>query len=174
MNLSTGWEYDLSYDYLSKAQLSDWQTYRFSQSLHKLNESSIYYKNNNKEIDKYRFTWLRSFHVPITISIEKTSNKIKLSWKKGNKSGVVRKKGSKRISKQQWSKFIKLIEESNFENLPNEKYVPMTDGASWTLEYKSDNGFKIHRTNFPENSIKNACLYLLELSGLKIKKRNIY
>ena len=52
-----------------------------------LNEDCLYNKELKQNSIIYRFTWLRSFHHPIAIRIEKTENEIMLYWKVGKGAG---------------------------------------------------------------------------------------
>ena len=102
-----------------------------------------------------------------------------LYWKVGKGAGGyepkgLKKSGKKRLSLRDWTEFERLIKESNFESLPNEKYIPMTDGATWTLERKSSDSYKAHHSNWPSKEIKEACLYLLSLTKIKVKEDDKY
>lgn len=127
----------------------------------------------------YRFTWLRTFHNPIVITIENNNGKIMLYWKIGEGQGGYKPKGlkesgSRKISSGEWREFEQLVELSDFENLPHKSSVLMMDGSIWMLERKSKNSFKAHNTNWPFSEYKEACLYLLKLTEIKIEKRALY
>lgn len=178
-NINKNWECNDSIDYLFILDLSQHDSYGISKHLSALKETCLYNQTVDKDFESYRFTWLRSFHNPICIRIEKTNNGIFLYWKVGKGMGGYEPKGlkasgKKKITENEWNEFRNHINKSNFDNLPNEKYVLMTDGASWILERKTKNNFKAHKTNEPSNEFKNCCLYLLKLSKIKVKEENIY
>jgi cell fate regulator YaaT (PSP1 superfamily) len=60
---------------------ADW----YSKQLRALKEPIIFSDTSKKEM--YRFTWLRTFHNPIAIRIEKENNNYKLYWKLCNGAG---------------------------------------------------------------------------------------
>ena len=102
-----------------------------------------------------------------------------LYWKVGKGGGGykpqgLQQSGKKKLSLKEWIEFERLIKESNFDTLPNKIYIPMLDGATWTLERKSFESFKAHESNEPSEKIKVACLYLLNLTNIKIKEDEIY
>jgi len=178
-NLSDDWQCDFSTNYLFEVELSKWGANGMKLQLSDLQEPCLYNSQVSSNNEIYRFTWLRSFHNSIAIRVEKSENKYKLIWKLGKGAGGyeprgIKRKGVKRISSKNWNKFIVLLEQADFENSPNQTYVPMTDGASWTLEHKTSSTFKAHDTNEPKGKFKEACLFLLKLSGIRIKKENIY
>jgi hypothetical protein len=178
-NLTDNWECDFSTDYLFKIESGKRTAKWLEVQLIDLQENCLYNYEIKPNSTIYRFTWLRSFHHPIAIRIEKNENKIMLYWKVGKGAGGyklkgLRKSGKKRLSLKKWTQFERLVKESNFDSLPNEKYIPMTDGATWTLERKNSELFKVHNTNLPSKEISRACLYLLDLSNIKVKDDDKY
>lgn len=178
-NLPKDWECNYTNDYLFKVELSKWNANGMRLQLTNLEEPCLYKTEVQQDKEIYRFTWLRSFDNPISIRIQKSNKKIELYWKVGKGSGGyepmgIKRKGKKKIKASQWNEFVSILNESEFEKLPNQTYVLMTDGASWTLEHKTNTNFKAHDTNWPEGDFRKSCLYLLKLSGIKIKEKNIY
>ena len=178
-NLSENWQCDSTIDYLFEIE-SGMRTARWlEKQLTDLKENCLFDKELNENTTIYRFTWLRTFDNPIAIRIENTNNEIMLYWKIGRGSGGyeprgLKKSGKRKLTVNQWKKFLELVEKSNFDKLANKKDIPMMDGATWTLERKTPNEFKAHNTNQPSNEIKSACLFLLDLTNLKIKNDYIY
>ena len=178
-NLTDNWECDFSTDYFFEIEWGKRTAEWLKSQLVGLHEDCLYNNRNNRNSTIYRFTWLRSFHHPIAIRIEKIENKIMLYWKVGKGAGGyepkgLKKSGKKRLSLKEWTEFERLVKGSNFDSLPNEKYIPMTDGATWTLERKTSDSFKAHHSNCPNKEIKEACLYLLSLTKIKIKEDDKY
>ena len=102
-----------------------------------------------------------------------------LYWKVGKGEGGYNPKGLKKSRKKKldisdWETFQQLQIECGFDSLPQETYVPMTDGATWTLERKSHTNFKAHNTNEPNKEFCRACLFLLKLTNVKVKEDDIY
>jgi len=178
-NLTEYWECDFSIDYLFEIESAKGTAEWLEIQLSDLREDCLYNNEFKKNSTIYRFTWLRSFHHPIAIRIEKSENEIMLYWKVGKGAGGyepegMKKSGKKKLSLNEWTDFERLVKDSNFESLPNEKYIPMFDGATWTLERKDSESFKAHHTNSPSIEISEACLYLLDLSNIKVKDEDKY
>ena len=178
-NLSENWQCDSTIDYLFEIE-SGMRTARWlEKQLIDLKENCLFDRELSEKTTIYRFTWLRTFDNPIAIRIENANNEIMLYWKIGRGAGGyeprgLKKSGKRKLTVNQWRKYLELVEKSNFDSLANKKYVLMTDGATWTLERKTSNGFKAHNTNLPSDEIKNACLFLLDLTTIKVKKDDIY
>jgi hypothetical protein len=178
-NLTEHWECDFTMDYLFEVESGKRTAKSLERQLKNLKEDCLFVYENKPNETIYRFTWLRTFHQPIAIRIENNENKIMLYWKVGKgASGYglrgLKKSGKKKLSLKEWKEFERLLKESNFDSLPNEKYILMFDGASWTLERKSFESFKAHDSNEPSKEFKDACLYLLHLTNIKVKEEYIY
>lgn len=77
------------------------------------------------------------------------------------------------ISENEWNSFSNIIKEIDFWNLsPIEKtQVIGYDGAQWILEGSKENTYHmVNRWSSDDKETSKACLYLLELSKLKIEK----
>ncbi len=177
MNLQDGWEDDLSKNYLSQTSTSPSQY--LSAFLQSIEEPCLYNNDQLKTQDVYRFTWLRSFDNPVCIRLERQNEEYILHWKlleeaKGFDYGKLVVSESKKLTAKQWNEFITLFEKTDFNNLSNRVYYPMTDGATWILEHKTPDTFKAHYTNIPSKAIKESCVYLLKLTNLEIADKDIY
>ena len=140
-NLTDNWECDFSTDYLFEIESGKGTAEWLQVQLSDLKEDCLYNKELKQNSIIYRFTWLRSFHHPIAIRIEKVENEIMLYWKVGKGAGGyepegLKKSGKKKLRLKEWIEFEEIVKASSFDSLPNEKYIPMTDGATWTLERK--------------------------------------
>ena len=178
MSLPTDWENNYELDLIHESGMALFVIHWYSKQIFALKEPIIYIQKNNTV---YRFTWLRTFHNPIAIRIEKTNEKYMLFWKLANGAGgyspreLITDK-SKEISKEQWDKFIALIEKANFWTLPTqEKGVNGNDGSQWIIE-SSENG-KYHcvdRWTPSKNSFQKCGSYLINLTDLKINDKDKY
>lgn len=178
-NLTDNWECDFSKDYLFEIESGKGTVEWLELQLSDLKEDCLYNKELKQNSIIYRFTWLRSFHYPIAIRIEKVENEIMLYWKVGKgASGYepegLKKSGKKKLRLKKWIEFEEIVKTSSFDTLPNEKYIPMTDGATWTLERKKHGSFKAHHSNAPSKEFSKACLYLLDLTNIKVKDDDKY
>lgn len=179
INLEKDWQCNLSKNYLLETELAKRNINWHEIQLKSLEEDCLPDRKAEVGTVIYRFTWLRSFHHPIVIRIEKSDNKVNLYWKIGKGlSGYhpqgIEKSGKKRLNMESWKNFEQLLQKADFENLPNVKKIMMTDGAQWTLEMKDSKEYKIHNTNWPKKDFKDACLYLLELTNIKVKEKDAY
>ena len=182
VNLSKNWECDTTVNYLfdiehSKEFYAGWNT----EQLIGLKEPCLYNRSLEENTVAYRFTWLRTFHNPISIRLEKNEKNIILYWKVGKGAGGYDPKGLKtggkrNLTEKEWNEFMDFFNNTNFNNLPNITCMPMCDGATWTLEYKTKDNFKAYQTNIPEanKTFRECCLFLLKLTNIKIDEKKIY
>jgi hypothetical protein len=130
--------------------------------------------------ETYRFTWLRTFHHPISIRIEKNQEGVKLFWKECNGAGGYAPGNlitseEKIISEDEWNNFKLHLEEIQFWKLSEDDNSIGLDGATWLLEGAESSQYHYVKRWSPEkNDFYNCCIYLLELTDLKLSKREIY
>lgn len=130
----------------------------------------------------YRFTWLRSFHIPIIFAIYNNDGEFNLIVKKilGQDTFHITRKP---LTEQQWLDFKTEIEGSYFWNLGPMDGDPFNigaDGASWNLEgrrkvtgkRKREHHF-VERHSPKKGSFRNACLKLIMYYG-EIPENEIY
>lgn len=151
----------------------------FSKHLLALEEPLLFNTVSEKEV--YRFTWLRTFDNPISIRIEKSEKTIWLHTKVCNGAGGyapgrLKTNRKKKIKKEEWEKFEKIIKQLDYWNLEYRGNIPGNDGAQWILEGSTKEQYSILFKQSPnkKSDYYMACNYLIELSGLKIKERNKY
>lgn len=152
----------------------------YSRHLSALKEPILYNQTSMSEV--YRFTWLRSFHNPISIRIENKCENIFIYWKRSNGSGgydpgQITKSRRKKLSESQWLTFINMLDDINFWELKtNDSTIAGFDGAQWILEGNDNTKYHIIDRWSPnkESQYFKTCKYLIGLTDLKIKKRNIY
>ena len=137
----------------------------------------------NKKQDKstFRFLWLRTFHNPISIRIDKKSDLYSLTWKLCDGAGgydpgklVINK--TKTIDKKTWDTFQGLLSKADYWNLQtNEVEIIGTDGSQWILEATDkDNYHVVDRWTPRGGSFYNCCDFLLGLTDLKIEEDDKY
>jgi hypothetical protein len=150
----------------------------YSKSLFALAEPLLYTNNEKKET--YRFTWLRARSSPISIRIERQGEKFILTQKvaqgmPGDNRSIVKKNLTKELTPKEWEHFIYLLNAMHFWTLPTLIKDRGKDGADWILEGSTDDKYHfISRWSPKERKIRKACMYLLYLSELKIKKSDQY
>lgn len=131
-------------------------------------------------VEVYRFGWDRSFHPPITFTISRSKEVYKLLIKEFNDTICVT---IKTLSKNQWISFKKEIEGAYFWSLlpaHDDPYAIGSDGSNWVLEGKRKTISRLERKynivfrhSPPNGSFRNACIKLIEFSGL-VPKEEIY
>jgi hypothetical protein len=151
----------------------------YSKQLSAMKEPVIYSDTTQTEI--IRFTWLRSFHDPIAVRIEKDKGICTIYWKKrneveGNRSKKIVINSKKMIELQQWNDIEKRLEKINFWVIPtNLGGFDGYDGARWILEAKVGNKYHfVDRWSGDESEMEQFCLTLLNMTNLKIEKKEIY
>jgi hypothetical protein len=152
----------------------------YSKQLIALKEPSIYRDSTRRET--YRFTWLRSFHNPIAIRIEKLDNVYKLYWKLCSGDGgyapgnlIIHKQ--KIIDKMAWYAFIELLRQIDYWKLNTFEEVSMgTDGAEWIIEGKRLNQYHWVERWTPNHESKyfKCCNFLIDLTDLVIPEKDKY
>ncbi|HYV91221.1 MAG TPA: hypothetical protein VE978_05535 [Chitinophagales bacterium] len=152
----------------------------YSQHLFAMREPVIFMDKSQNEI--YRFTWLRTFHNPVAIRIEKQGDTYLLYWKLCNGAGgyapgklTIDKQ--RMIDKQTWEKFKIKLDEIDFWNLAtNEKEMSGTDGSQWILEGKTSKQYHVVDRWTPSDKSKyyQCCDFLIGLTDLKIKGDDKY
>jgi hypothetical protein len=153
-------------------------SYRTTQ-LKALKEPGLYTIPVSSGTTVYRFTWLRSFHHPISIRLEQTGNEYILYWKEGKGLGGYAPKGlklsgRKRLKPAQGKKCAQLINSIQLDSLPNNHEVLMFDGASWLLERKTEDGYKAFHTNEPDQKFNDLGRFLLKCTNIRVKEDEIY
>jgi len=137
---------------------------------------------DSSQSEIYRFTWLRTFHHPIAVRIEKHNNASNLYWKVtdgmgGYAPGKLIADKQKTISKETWNKFNYLLKQLNFWHMKKDSTeLPVSDGAQWVLEGKSVNKYHFVDIQNPgiSNSYHKCCYFLVGLTDLKIKDSEKY
>jgi len=155
-------------------------------------------RQNETRPEIYRFVWLRSFHHPISVRVEKgQGEKVRLVVKEldgkgGYATGVLTLDKTKTISDAEWSGSTKGVDECGFWKLPTVEqhwYVEdgmtvgwaVTDGAQWILEGTKGNEYHVVDRQSPDDDnhrkagkYRAACLQFLQLSGLDVAKERVY
>lgn len=145
----------------------------YSKHLKAMNEPPFFSLEGQGE--SYRFLWLRTFHHPITIRVWQTGQERTLVFKElngagGYEPGKLIVDQSRQLTADEWEKFLTLLNRASFWQLPADSNDSGNDGAQWILEGRKDgkNHLVDHWT--PESgNYREACLYLLNLSGREIK-----
>jgi len=149
-----------------------------SGNLYLMKEPLLYNRMSTKSI--YRFTWLRSFNNPVTVSIERDSNEFYLKWKVIKKVDDIEIEDSlitkqKQITSNEWESFISLVNKSDFWNMKRRGCFG-EDGSEWILEgAEPERYYAVSVWNpWKGEDFYNTCLYLINLTDLNEEKEDNY
>jgi hypothetical protein len=144
-----------------------------------LHEPILFNYTGNEEI--YRFTWLRTFHNPIALRLHKKNENIRLYVKAtsgagGYSPGNLIIDTTITITINEWKTFQTKFNAIDFWNFPTRpKTFPGNDGSEWILEAVNKNKYHAASRWSPGYSeFSKCCVYLVELSKLKITKQDQY
>lgn len=151
----------------------------YSKHLFAMKEPVIY--TDKSQTETYRFTWLRTFHNPIAIRIEKNKDTYMLYWKLsdgagGYQPGKLTINKQKKIDKSTWDEFQNHLNQIDFWKMnPNEKTFG-NDGSQWILEGKTTTQYNVVDRWTPSEKSKyyECCDFLIGLTDLKIKRKDKY
>ena len=150
----------------------------YSKHLYAMKEPLLFNRKIEKEI--YRFTWLRTFHKPMTFRIEKWNNRYILYWKVldgagGYEPGNLEIERLKIITEKEWSEFTKLVDKANFWKMELGRGSIGNDGSEWILEGVNKEKYRVATVWTPrKGNFYEACDYLISLSNVKISEREKY
>lgn len=160
-------------DMSSKGTVAGW----YSKHLKAMDEVSLLDAANDAEI--YRFLWLRSFRHPVFVRVVRDQNRTKLFTKEldgagGYEPGKVLRSIEIDLKPEDFDKFLKHLKQSNYWNLPTESREDAGfDGAQWILEGVRDGRYHIVDRWSPQSGeYRQACIYLLKLSGIDTDRLN--
>lgn len=163
----------LGNDMSPKHSVAGW----YSKHLKAMSEKSLL-GISDKNVETYRFLWLRTFHHPIFVRVERiqhepNANEIVLFSKEldgagGYEPGKLFNETGRVLTEKQWCEFMNLLEKANYWKLPTQdKNSGGFDGAEWILEGVRDNRYHIVERWSPDGGeYREACIYLLKLSGI--------
>ena len=98
--------------------------------------------------ETYRFTWLRSFHNPVSLRVEvqegiATLHSIELDGAGGYEPGNVLRKDERVLSSGELNEIRSIFLDSNFHSLPTTVDRMGADGAEWILEQSGSGGYHL-------------------------------
>ena len=146
----------------------------YSKMLFGLKEPILKNYQGDKEI--YRFTWLRTFHHPVSLRIEKQGNIIKLFIKVCNGAGGYDPKKiifdtTINATTKQFKTLLQKIDNINFWNLITEqRYDTGKDGSELIIEAIKDNKYHMVTRWTPsiqrQRNFRSVGEYLISISNL--------
>ncbi|HEO65817.1 MAG TPA: hypothetical protein ENI73_08095 [Spirochaetes bacterium] len=166
----------LDESYFPKNKIGEFRAKWYSKHLRKANEP-ILYTLTNKKTEIYRFTWLRTFHHPIMIRVYQSGGKSfliakELSGAGGYDPGELKHNVKRQLLKKEWQNILEHVKKSSYWYLKTKiDDLLGFDGAKWIMEgVKKGKYHVVDRWSPEKGSYRELCLYLLKLSGLKVKR----
>jgi hypothetical protein len=153
----------------------------YSKMLFGLHEPILYGSQDTSEV--YRFTWLRTFHKPISIRVSNKSACVLVlkvaDGAGGYDVGKLVQDTTFYISKNEWNEFLLRMGTMNFWNLSSaDNSEQGKDGSEWILEGKKNEKYHFVSRWTPNSTrgkeIRDCCDYLIKLSGLVIPDKEMY
>jgi hypothetical protein len=155
-------------------RFNDFREKWYSEHLKAMKEESMY-GGDDKAVESYRFLWLRSFNHPVVVRIWKTETAQFISLKEasgagGYEPGHLIIDRTRQLDAAEWNAFVQRLDDSCYWNLPTEDPKESgLDGAQWVLEgVKEGRYHMVDRWTPTAGTFHDACLYALQLSGLKL------
>ncbi len=158
----------------------NWTRKFYSSSLAAMQEPPLF-PLKDKNVEAYRFLWLRSFHPPVSLRLWQTGNQSYMSTKQLSDVGVpidgeaiftktLAVNETRSITQEEWAHFQELLKKAGFWSMPTADENPIgLDGAGWLLEgVKQDQYHVVHRHSPEQRAYREVCIYLLRVSGVKI------
>jgi len=126
--------------------------------------------------DTYRFIYLRSFHNPIIVRLEKDKNNVKIYWKitdgkGGYDLGKMFVNEIKTLSIEDWNDFEKLVNDKKFWTMNSFNNDIENDGATWLIEGKKQGKYHLVE-RWGGGEISSLGKKLLQLTDIKFDKEN--
>lgn len=162
--------------YLNDSHIDSFCNAWYSAQLYGMHEPLLYNKPIEKEV--VRFTWLRSFHHPVSIRMEKENEKYTLYWKVCDGAGefvpgnlIINR--TKIVSLYQWEILNYHLDKAGFWSSGFKVRYPGTDGSEWIFEAAGPDYYQVKSVYLGEE-FRPAGEYLLSLTDLKIPREKMY
>ncbi|HET6557031.1 MAG TPA: hypothetical protein VFG54_06920 [Prolixibacteraceae bacterium] len=173
------WNVNYEINIMQEVDLALFVNRWYSSHLKAMNEP-IMYKDYWVD-NSFRFTWLRTFHNPIAIRIDKDKEQILLTWKEcdgagGYEPGKIIVDKQKKLSENEWKEFQRMISKIDFWEMPTTlDEIPGSDGSQWILEGIKEGEYHVVDRWTPRGSeYAKCCGFLLNLTDIKINEKEKY
>jgi len=126
----------------------------------------------------YRFLWLPTFHRPVSVRLEKSSEgailrAVLLDGRGGYEPGKITLSKSTRLSDAQWENFQRLLDKVKLWEMPTkDPELGGYDGDQLILEAVRAGGYHVVDRWSPDagDDYTSLCRYMLTVSGLDVMK----
>lgn len=151
----------------------------YSKQLRAMGEPSLSCGERTAETT-YRFTWLRTFHHPVCVRIEKKGSSIalhaiELDGAGGYEPGNVAKRVQKQLSQADYSRLTDTLGREDFWQKWGHRGFGGLDGAEWILERSHQGRYQVADQWSPESGeYRDVCCLFLEYAGLLTPETKVY
>lgn len=132
-------------------------------------------------VDVFRFTWLRTFHQPITIRVSATRNSAKLAATRlsgagGYEPGAIVEQPHRELSPDEWRSLQDALAKAEFWALPSWRREDAgMDGARWIVEGRVSTRYHVVDRWTPDSgSFQDLGLLFIKLSRLSVPEKDVY
>lgn len=151
----------------------------YSKHLRAMQEPSLSCGERTVEFT-YRFLWLRTFHHPISVRIEKEGSSVTLSAVEldgagGYAPGGIAKRVHRALSSAEQEKLLTKLNRIGFWEMRTNQNQFGPEGAQWVLEGAANGQYHlVDRWSPGFGAYHEVCLLFLELAGLAVPPANVY
>ena len=148
-----------------------------------MGEPVLFTRELPKDAEVYRFTWLRTFHRPIAVRVEREGTTtrligIELDGAGGYAPGKPVRRVDRALSAAEWTELRRHLEAAQFWMLSPASEPRGTDGAEWILEGRARGQYRVVVRWTPDSDgsdagFRAACVFFLSLAGL-LPERMVY
>jgi len=161
----------------------DFKATWYSAQLHALEDPSLFALSKQGEAESYRFLWLRTFHHPISVRVDRQGDG---SWTLttkvangpgGYSPGKLTTNTSRKLTTQEALSFLSKVQNVEFWNAPNPiNDQTGTDGSQWIIEGVKTGHYHVMDRWMPKDGpTRDLGLFLaFDLARLSIPKNEIY
>jgi|GEM_PF-169087 len=161
--------------------LAEFMPLLFADHLTKLGEPELFSGKEPSDF-AYRFIWIRCFHRPISVRIQRRGAKttlraVEMDGKGYYAWGNVARDITKELSEAEVKKVMAKLKQTRFWQMKSndDQSKIGLDGATWILEgSQGDKYHSVDRWCPDRGAFRNACLSFIQLAGIEVPSDEIY
>lgn len=122
--------------------------------------------------ESYRVVWIPSFHNPISVRIWRSGERFYATSKRMSGRGgfdweKLAVEDTRQLMDDEWLEATRLIRASGIWGRPMADAPPPNDGALWVIESRAHGRSRTYFRRAPDPTFREACVYLVKLTGWK-------